>query len=377
MKPILPGGTIGILGGGQLGRMIALEAHSMGYRVAAIDPDSESCLGQIADSFICAPFDDEESAAKLAKQSDVVTLEFENVPGDTVAFIEKLRAVRPSSSVLHTIQDRLTQKQFLQAHGFPQTPFVAVTNEHELSLARSFSMPAILKTCRQGYDGKGQVPVKDATELEKAWQQLKKASCVLEAYVPFRREISVVLARGLASEIRAFPIAENVHRQGILHTTKAPATFTANTSAIRIVDLAAKVAEALRHVGVMAVEMFECDDGDVLVNEVAPRVHNSGHFTFGACATSQFEQHIRAVCGLPLGNPTLLSPVVMVNLLGDLWIRGVPNWELVLREPNMHLHLYSKRLARPGRKMGHVLIFDEQPERALAKADHLLSELKT
>jgi len=367
-----PGATIGVLGGGQLGRMMAVTARQMGYRIVVLDPSARCPTAQVSDGVVVGALDDLDAARHLAAQVDVITLDTEHVPADVLAELEKVTPVRPGASVLRTIQDRLVQKQFLDQLGLPQTPWAAAD---AAGLAR-VGRPAIVKVRRAGYDGKGQVRIDPDTDADAALARLKGEPAVAEALVPFVREVSVILARGMTGEIRIYPIAENTHRRHILHTTRAPAPMPADERA-RAEQMAVAVAEALGHVGVMAVEMFELSGGQLLVNEIAPRTHNSGHYTYGACATSQFEQHVRAVCGLPLGDPRALSPAVMVNLIGDLWAAGPPRWQPVLERPEARLHLYGKDAPAPGRKMGHVVLLDEDTDRALVTAEHLIERLTT
>jgi 5-(carboxyamino)imidazole ribonucleotide synthase len=373
--PLLPGATIGVLGGGQLGRMMALAARRMGYRVIVLDPSERCPTAQVADGVVTGALDDVAAARELAKQVDVVTLDTEHVPPELLEELEKLVPVRPGASVLRTINDRQIQKQFLDSLGLPQAKWAPASTDAELAAALAkVGRPAIIKVRRAGYDGKGQVRIDPATDVASEYAKLRGAPAVAEELVRFAREISVILARGLGGEVRIYPIAENVHRRHILHTTRAPAPIAADQRA-RAEQIAVTVAEALGHVGVIAVEMFELADGRLLVNEIAPRTHNSGHYTYGACATTQFEQHVRAICGLPLGDPRALSGAVMVNLIGDLWQDGPPAWQAVLRRPEARLHLYGKDAPAPGRKMGHVLLLDDDTERALAAAEMLISEL--
>ncbi len=378
MTAVLPGGTIGVLGGGQLGRMLALEARRMGYRIGVLDPTPGCAAAQVADFHVAAPLDDADAALDLAARADVVTLETEHIDADLLARVEARVPLRPASGVLRTIQDRLVQKDFLARQGFPQPVYAAVADQASLEAAgRAVGFPAVLKSRRAGYDGKGQARVERAADLVRAWEAIGRVPAVLEAFVPFRMELSVILARasrGRGDELRCYPIAENVHRRHILHTTRVPARVAEDVRR-RAEEIAAGIARALGHCGVMAVEMFLLPDDRLLVNEIAPRTHNSGHFTLGACVTSQFEQHVRAVCGLPLGEPSLLRPAVMVNLLGDLWQSGPPRWSAVLERPEARLHLYGKTPAVPGRKMGHVLLLDDDTDRALAVAEEILAGL--
>ena len=375
MKPILPGDTIGILGGGQLGRMLAVEARRMGYRVLIMDRDARGPAGQVADGVIEAELTDVEGALELARRCAVVTLETEHVSADLLEKIEQVTSLHPSAAVLRTIQDRLTQRQFLHDHGLPQTPFAPAGSAAELTDAASrIGLPLILKTRRAGYDGKGQVRIHGADELPVAWERIGRAPAVCEAIVPFVKEVSVMVARDVRGNIRNYGVVENVHRHHVLHTTQAPARLPESV-AHAAVQLSRYVVEALGHVGVMGVEMFLLADGKILINELAPRTHNSGHYTLGACVTSQFEQHIRAICGLPLGDPTQMRSAVMVNLLGDFWSRGQPRWEHALAADDVRLHLYGKSRAAPGRKMGHLLLLGGSPETQLSRADELCQSL--
>jgi 5-(carboxyamino)imidazole ribonucleotide synthase len=375
---ILPGGTIGVLGGGQLGRMMALAARRMGYRIVVLDPNARCPTAQVADGVVVGALDDRESALHLAKQCDVITLDTEHVPADLLEELERHTPVRPGASVLRTIQDRQTQKQFLDRLGIPQAAWASVGSDIELAGALAkFGGRGVVKHRRAGYDGKGQMRVEGAgiDQLGAVTKWLQGTPAVIEEVVPFVREISAILARSISGEVRAYPIAENVHRRHILHTTRAPAALSPTTWQ-QVHDIATSIAEALGSVGVLAVEMFELESGELLVNEIAPRTHNSGHFTWGACATSQFEQHVRAICGLRLGDPRPLSGAVMVNLIGDLWSKGSPpSWRPVLDRPEAHLHLYGKDGAAPGRKMGHVLLVDDDTDRALETAEQLIAAL--
>jgi 5-(carboxyamino)imidazole ribonucleotide synthase len=375
VEPLMPGATLGVLGGGQLGRMMALAARRMGYRLVVLDPSPRCPTAQVADGFVVGALDDLDSARHLARQVDVVTLDTEHVPADLLDELEKLVPVRPGASVLRTINDRQIQKQFLDKLGMPQAKWAPATTESELSAALAkVGTPAVLKVRRAGYDGKGQVRIETMAEANVGLAKLRGAPAVAEELVRFTREISVVLARATSGEIQIYPIAENVHRKHILHTTRAPAPMPPGGQA-KAEQIAVTIAEALGHVGVICVEMFELPDGQLLVNEIAPRTHNSGHYTWGACVTSQFEQHVRAVLGLPLGDPRAMSGAVMVNLIGDLWQKGPPSWREVLARPEARLHLYGKDAPAPGRKMGHVLLLDDDTDRALQTAERLIETL--
>jgi len=369
-----PGATIGVLGGGQLGRMMAVVARQMGYRIIVLDPSPRCPTAQVSDGVVVGALDDLDAAKHLASQVDVITLDTEHVPADVLTALEAIVPVRPNAAVLRTIQDRLVQKQFLDRIGLPQAAW-AVADDVHAALAK-VGRPAILKVRRAGYDGKGQVRIGPGDDPEASLARLRGEPAVAEEVVAFTRELSVILARGLDGQIRIYPVAENVHRRHILHTTRVPAPLPAARRA-EAEAMAVAVAEALGHVGVMAVEMFELAGGRLLVNEIAPRTHNSGHYTYGACATSQFEQHIRAVCGVPLGDPRALTGAVMVNLIGDLWSQGPPAWQDVLARPEARLHLYGKDAPAPGRKLGHVVLLDEDPDRALATAEALIATLRS
>ena len=368
MKPLAPGGTLGILGGGQLGRLIAQAAKALGYRTAALDAAKDSPALQVVDIPVVGGVDDPESAKRLAAASDVVTLEWELISPAALEAAAALRPLFPAPSVLAVIADRLVQKKFLAQHGFPQTEHGEAASAEALPY-----YPVIVKRRSHGYDGKGQARLNSPADAASA-AGIFAAPCVWEKLVPFEKEISVILARGRGGEISVFPVAENLHRNGILHATRAPAEIPAAVAA-RAEALARSIAEALGHVGVMAVEMFLLPDGTLLVNEIAPRVHNSGHYTLGGCATSQFEQHVRAVCGLKFGSPAMLGPAVMVNLLGDLWANGTPDWEKLAAVPGLALQLYGKSSARPGRKMGHYVVVGPAAAAEWARADERLAAL--
>ena len=368
--PILPGSTIGCLGGGQLGRMFALAARKMGYRVHTVDPTPDSPTGQISDREFNVPFTDIATLTEFARGVDVVTYEFENIPVEALDALAPKVLLRPGRDVLYTTQNRLREKQFLQGRGFPITPFRVVQNEAELREAvKELGCPCVLKTADFGYDGKGQQKITYETDLAAVWKRHDAYNGVLEAWVPFTAELSVVIARGnvmMEEEERqtlAFPPTFNEHENHILATSVAPAPL-ADSILARAQSIGAAIAKELDVVGLLAVEFFLTKRGDLLVNELAPRPHNSGHYSFDACVTSQFEQQLRAVCGLPLGDTRLLSPVIMRNLLGDVWANGTPNWSGLLALPGLRLHLYGKSEPRIGRKMGHYCVLCPTLEQA-------------
>ena len=357
---------MGILGGGQLGRMLAIAARRMGYRVHAYEPQPDCPAGQICDVEVNAPYTDSASLKAFAEGVDVISFEFENIPRSAVEAVASLRPVRPRGEVLHICQNREREKTFLQANGFPCAPFRVVDSASSLREALAeIGTPAVLKTADFGYDGKGQVKLTDEVDSEAIWKQFGAPRGVLEKWIPFEAELSVICARGLDGTIAAFPASENIHTNHILDLSIVPARFSPAILE-KAESLASEITHQLDVIGLLAVEFFLTSKGELLVNELAPRPHNSGHFTFDACVTSQFEQQLRAVCGLPLGSPELLKPVVMWNVLGDLWKNGTPDWNALLKDPRAKLHLYGKSEARPGRKMGHVCLMADTVEEALA-----------
>lgn len=350
MSVVLPGGTIGILGGGQLGRMLAMAAARLGLKSAIFAPEEDAPAYQVCDSHVVAPYSDHDALVKFAQRVDVVTYEFENVPGDAASVLSGLKSVRPNPGALSVIQDRFKEKSFAREHRIATTPFALIDSDASLQRALAeVGTPSVLKTARLGYDGKGQKIVRSPDQLAAAWSELKRVPCILEGFVDFTRELSVVAARGQDGDIACFDLVENRHENHILRTTLAPAKATSRVKA-EAQRIATDLLEAFDYVGVMAVEMFETRDGQLLVNEIAPRVHNSGHWTIDGCVVSQFEQHIRAVAGWPLGDPKRHSDAVMTNLLGE----EADAWRSLAREPSTAVHLYGKGEARPGRKMGHV-----------------------
>ncbi|NJD20253.1 MAG: 5-(carboxyamino)imidazole ribonucleotide synthase [Gemmatimonadetes bacterium] len=352
--PILPGATLGVIGGGQLGRMFTLAARRMGYRVTVLAPEDDTPAGQIAYQEIRAPYEDLDAVRRFASSVSVVTFEFENVPAQTAVAAAEHAPVRPAGSLLHTTQHRRREKEALRSAGIPTVPFAAVESEAELIAAvAAIGTPAILKTAAWGYDGKGQVRLGQATEAASAWESLGRAPAVLEAVASFEREVSVVGARGVDGSVALYEPVDNTHVHHILDLSVAPAELPAGVVA-RAQAIVRTLLEAWEVVGVICVELFVMPDGELVVNEVAPRPHNSGHLTIDAHVTSQFEQQVRVVCALPLGSTAAVAPAAMANLLGDLWEGGDPNWPGALAVPGVALHLYGKLEARPGRKMGHL-----------------------
>jgi len=364
--PVLPGATLGVLGSGQLGRMFALAARQMGYRVHTYSPERDTPTGQVADAETSAPYEDLDAARAFARGVDAVTFEFENVPAATVEAVAEFAPTRPSGSVLHTTQHRVREKTFLSARGFPVTRFFGVNTPADLrSALAATGCPAVLKTAGFGYDGKGQRLIKSLEEADDAFASLAGREGILEAFVPFERELSVVAARASDASTAHFGVVENTHARHILDHTVAPARVASHV-AREAAEIAESLLAELEVVGVLCVELFLTADGKLFVNELAPRPHNSGHFTIDACRTSQFEQQVRAVCNLPLGSTEQLRPAAMANLLGDLWGAGEPDWRAALSDPGVKLHLYGKSRARRGRKMGHLTALAATPEDALA-----------
>ncbi|MEX2260369.1 MAG: 5-(carboxyamino)imidazole ribonucleotide synthase [Bryobacteraceae bacterium] len=351
---VLPGATIGVLGSGQLGRMFAIAARRMGYRVHTFSPDSDTPTGQVADKEHQASYEDLDAVRAFASSVSVVTFEFENVPAATVEACAESVPVRPDGWILHVTQHRLREKTFLSRNGFPVAPFRAIHSPDELQAALGvLGYPAVLKSAGFGYDGKGQWKIDSPSDMAPALASMNGQEAVLEAFVDFERELSVVAARGMDGSFVHFGAIENTHRNRILDLSVAPAAVPPAIEC-EAVAIARSVLEKFGVVGVLCVEFFLARDGRLLINELAPRPHNSGHFTVDAAVTSQFEQQLRAVCGLPLGSSELLRPAAMANLLGDLWMKGEPDWRAACSLPETKLHLYGKMEPRPGRKMGHI-----------------------
>ena len=364
MTILAPGGTIGMLGGGQLGRMTALAARVMGYKVVVLDPTPNCPAGQVANRHIVAPYDDERAIADLREAVDVVTLEFENLPVATVRRLAHGLPTRPGAGVLSICQDRLAERHFLARLGIATAPYATIVDEASRAAAASMvPFPALLKTATQGYDSKGQRRIAAVADLSTAHAQLGGVPCILEEVLRFEREISVIVARDREGRMATYEPAENVHAAGILDTSSVPAALPASQAAAAR-ELALTIAQDLDLVGVLAVELFVLPDGRLVVNEMAPRPHNSGHWSIEACRTSQFEQQARTVVGAPVGPTELLAPAATANLLGDLWEGGTPRWDRVLALPEVKLHLYGKDEPRRGRKMGHLTALGPTAEAA-------------
>lgn len=364
---ILPDAMLGILGGGQLGRMFTMSALAMGYQVTVLDPDPESPAGALATVHLQAAYDDPAALKQLAETCAAVTTEFENVPAGSMAFLEQHTRVSPASEAVAIAQDRIREKRYIAQAGLQVAPFLAIENLADLEQDLSGHLPGILKIARLGYDGKGQVRVKTVDEVRAAFVDMGGKPCVLERLLDLQTEISVIVTRTGPDEAMCFPVAENQHAGGILDVSIVPARVNA-VIAEQARQMTLKLAEALDYVGVLAVEFFVLAGGELIINEIAPRPHNSGHYTLDGTLVSQFDQQVRAMCGLPPGDTRLLSPIVMINLLGDIWGDGKPAWDILLSRPNVHLHLYGKKSARIGRKMGHYNVVAEEVESALAEA---------
>ena len=377
---IAPGEWLGLMGGGQLGRMFCHAAQTLGYRVAVLDPAHEGPAASVADMHIQADYDDETALIKLAQRCRAVTTEFENVPAQSLLTLAAHCRVTPGAHAVEIVQDRIAEKAFIVSQGVAVAPYAAIRAESDLRAAGAHLFPGILKVARLGYDGKGQARVRSLEDALKAFAECGGVPCVLEAMLDLKEELSVVLARGLDGQCAVFPVARNVHEQGILAVTTVDTQAVAMTA--RATDAALAIARGLKYEGVLCVEFFVLGDGQLLVNEIAPRPHNSGHFSMNACVTSQFEQQARVMAGLPLGSTRLLAPVVMLNILGDVWYPGSddrqaePNWQDVLAVPGSSLHLYGKREARRARKMGHVNCMGATLDEAVSNANQVVQVLR-
>lgn len=369
---VLPGATLGVLGGGQLGRMFCVAARTMGYRVVVLDPDPVCGAGLIADEHIQADYTNQSALDEMAKKCDVITLEFENIPSQSVRFIADKTTVFPVAESLEIAQNRDLEKQFAQKVGLQPVPYSTLLKECDLQpAADAIGFPAILKSNTLGYDGKGQFVVNNFAELDAAFKEVGRVDCVLEKKINIRCEVSAIVARNAHAELASFPVSENQHRNGVLHMSIVPARVSDEITQLAIKN-ASIMADAMSYVGILAVEFFVSDDNVLYFNEMAPRPHNSGHYTKDACVTSQFEQQVRMMCGLSPGDTRLMSPVVMVNMLGELW---PPKWNDIFAQTNIKLHLYGKTEARTGRKMGHFNVLAEDVESALETAQRVFEKL--
>ena len=382
--PILPGAMLGVLGGGQLGAMFTAAARQLGYRVAVWDPDADAPAHKTADRSFSAPFTDRDELEQFTNAVSAVTYEWENIPVAVALALERSVPVRPGSAILRVLQNRLDHKSFLAQQGFPVAPFRAVSNPKELAkAAEAIGFPCLCKTATAGYDGKGQwrlSSMSDAASLQEQLSQNAPPHCrlIVEQFLCFKKELSVLVVRGLDGDQRLYPVADNIHEAGVLRTTSIPAEID-GAIAEQAQKTAALAIHALQGVGVFCVELFLMPDGTLLINEIAPRPHNSAHYTLDACTVSQFEQQVRALCGLPLGEVRLLSPAVMINLIGDNLTRALSEDTLMslLRVPGTKLHVYGKASIRPGRKMGHVTFLAEKPEEAQKAALNLERSLRS
>jgi 5-(carboxyamino)imidazole ribonucleotide synthase len=373
---IAPGAVLGVLGSGQLGRMFTIAARRMGYRVHTYSPDSDTPTGQVADVEVAAAYDDADALRAFAGKVSVVTFEFENVPSAATEVLASMVPVRPSPLALHVSQQRAREKRFLASHGIPTVPFDVATTAAELTSAlQRIGTPAIVKTAAFGYDGKGQMPANSVSDGARIWTGLGGGELVVEKKVSLQAELSVIAARGLDGHVAQYPLFENRHQNHILDVTTSPALVPPAVAA-QATEIGRAVLEALNYVGLLCIEFFLSTDGELMVNELAPRPHNSGHLTFDAAVTSQFEQQVRAVCALPLGSTELMRPAAMANLLGDLWAGGEPDWAAACAHPEVKLHLYGKVTPKPGRKMGHLTAtgrtVHEAQDRVVSARDALL-----
>ena len=374
-QALLAGKTIGVLGGGQLGRMLAQAVKRLGGRMHVYEPQVKCPAGAVADKEVNAAYDDLAALSAFAHECDVVTYEFENVPAAPLRAIEHLTKLRPHWSILETAQNRSREKNWLKRNGFPHARFAEVPADGDLVAGiKSVGGPCVVKTADFGYDGKGQIKVRSEADIAAAVKRFAGQPVVIEEFIDFSCEVSVVVARSETGEVRVFPLAENIHTNHILDFSIVPARV-APAIATAAETISRQIAEQIVLVGVLGVEFFVTKGGEVLVNELAPRTHNSGHYTLDACATSQFEQQARAICGLPLGSVKLLSPVVMVNLLGDAWANREPKWSILEAQAGVRVHLYGKTEVRPGRKMGHFNVMAADSDSALTLARKLKGQI--
>lgn len=376
MRAILPPAMLGILGGGQLGRMFTVAAKTMGYRVTVLDPDPQAPAAAFADVHLCTAWDDAAALREMGQHCAAITTEFENVSAAAMTELARLTRVSPSGECVAIAQNRIAEKSWINMAGLPTTAYLPVEQASDLQVDLAAYLPGILKTARLGYDGKGQQRVKSADEVRAAFAALNGQPCILEKMLDLKLEVSAIVARTSQAQVEVFPVAENQHLNGILDISLVPARIDP-ALATRVRDMARKLADTLDYIGVLAVEFFVLADDSLVVNEIAPRPHNSGHYTLDACVTDQFQQQVRTLCGLLPGRTELLSPVAMGNILGDVWPQdGEPHWDVLMEAPNVHLHLYGKREARPGRKMGHFNVLAASAEDALEQAGALRDTLQ-
>jgi 5-(carboxyamino)imidazole ribonucleotide synthase len=372
---ILPGSTLGMIGGGQLGRMFTIAARSMGYHVTILDPDPHSPAGSIADQHIKADFNDHAALDMLGDCCAAVTAETENIPIESLKRLQQHCKVRPSPETIEITQDRLCEKTWLDEHDFSTVAFYTIQGDTELETAmQDLEQAGILKVARPRFPGQGQHMVESLDEAINAFQAMGEQACILEERIFVEKRLSVILARAVNGDTETYPVIENIYRKGLLETSIAPAAIDGDVEE-KALEIACELAAELEYCGVLAVDFFLTTDGELLINTIAPRPHNSGHLTVDACVTSQFEQQVRTLCGLPPGDAQLLSPVVMVNLMGDLWDKAEPHWDVIFKEPQALLHLYGKRKARAGRKMGHINFLAEDTDRALELAEDVRNTL--
>jgi 5-(carboxyamino)imidazole ribonucleotide synthase len=376
ISPILPGATLGMLGGGQLGRMFSLAASRLGYKVIVFAPESDSPAGEVSYQHICAPYEDEERLLKFARDVAVISLEFENIPVATLERVSELAPVRPGPKVLAVSQHRIKEKSTLQAAGFLVTPFLPVEPDTDLTkVAQELGLPLVLKTVQFGYDGKGQQIVRSLDQLQSARQNLGDGLLIAETMIDFRAEVSILVARNPQGETVVYPLVENEHRNHILDVTRCPVSSELLALDHAAQQIALGVADTLQLEGLLCIEFFVAGD-QLMINEIAPRPHNSGHWTIEGCVTSQFEQQVRAICNLPLGSTELVGPCAMVNILGDLWGTGSPDWKLAMQQARTYLHLYGKSKAVAGRKMGHITQLADSSRQASANLRNLREAMK-
>ncbi len=378
-QSVEPGQWLGVLGGGQLGRMFTHAAQRMGYHVAIFEPDVDCPAGQVAEKHFCSTLSDissENLVTEMAKLCSVITVEFENIPTELLRIAGRTTRTNPSADFLEICQHRLKEKSSLQQAGFPTTPFMAVSSIAEvLQAAETLAWPLVLKTTRSGYDGKGQTIVRSAEDLPKAWEELQTTEVIAEKWIEFDAEVSMITARNARGQIECYPLFQNDHSNHILDITRCPVSNHLRPVEERAEEICRGIATNFGVLGLFCVEFFVTTDGELMINEIAPRPHNSGHLTIEAFTCSQFEQQVRAICNLPLVPPNLLRPAAMANLLGDLWRGGPPQWQTVFADPAAHLHLYGKAEARTGRKMGHLTVLDESSSEAAITAKELREAL--